>query len=324
MKITKENHLPTINQLEYMLSVEKEKHFGRAASECHISQPSLSAQIQKLEEELGVIIFDRSKKPIMVTEVGMAIIDQARFVLKEHRKITDLASQGAKTPQGEFNLAVIPTLAPYLIPLFVGEFSKKYPKVKLKINEYKTEDIIKKLINDELDAGLLVTPLSDERLIERHLFYEPFYIYVSTNHALSKKKIISEQDLDRNDLWLLEEGHCFRNQVLKVCSFEKKSNAFQNVEFASGNFETLKNLVRRNSGHTLLPQLAVLDLSQQEIETYIRRLKKPVPTREVSLVHGRSFLKEIIIEAMEDEILLNLPKGLRSLKRKDIEVIDIY
>lgn len=182
--------MPTITQLEYLLAVDNEKHFGRAAMDCHVSQPSLSTQIQKLEEELNVIIFDRSKKPIIATEVGLAIIEQARVVIHEHKKIHAIANQGSKEPRGKFDLAVIPTLAPYLIPLFVGEFSKNNPKVNLKINEYKTEDIVKLLINDEIDAGLLVTPLEDERIIERHLFYEPFHIYVSEDHYLSKKKIL--------------------------------------------------------------------------------------------------------------------------------------
>ncbi len=316
--------MPTITQLEYLIAVDKEKHFRRAAMECHISQPSLSNQIQKLEDELGVIIFDRSKKPIMATEVGLAVIAQAQITLNEHRKIIAIATEGGKEPRGIFNLAVIPTLAPYVIPLFVGEFSRKYPKVKLKIYEHKTEDIIKLLVNDEVDAGLLVTPLDDERIIERHLFYEPFYVYVSQDHALSKKKNISEEQLDISGLWILEEGHCFRNQVLKVCSLDKSTSVLPNVEFTSGNLETLKNLVKKNSGFTLLPELAALDLSNDENRKYLRKFKKPSPTREVSLVHSRSFLKENIIQALEDEVLKNLPRKIKSLKRQDIEIIDIY
>jgi LysR family hydrogen peroxide-inducible transcriptional activator len=313
----------SITQLEYIIAVDREKHFGKAAEACHVSQPSLSAQIQKMEEDLGVIIFDRSKKPIIATDVGLDIVAQAKLVLREHKKIAALATQGSREPKGEFILAVIPTLAPYLIPLFIGEFSRRFPKVHLKISEYKTEDIIKLLVNDEIDAGLLVTPLRDERILERHLFYEPFYAYVSNGHPLSKRQILTESDLDTENLWLLEEGHCFREQVLKVCSLDKSASVLPNVEFTSGNLETLKNLIKKNSGYTLLPELAVTELPADEYQQYIKKFKKPVPTREVSLVHSRSFLKETIIQALEEVILKNLPDKLRSLKRQNLDIVDI-
>lgn len=315
--------MSTITQLEYVLAVDKERHFGRAANACHVSQPSLSSQIQKLEEELGIVIFDRSKKPILVTEAGKEIIAQAKVIVREHARLESIADGTGHEPRGDFHLAVIPTLAPYLIPLFVAEFSKKYPKVYLKISEYKTEDIIKLLANDEIDAGILVTPLGDERIIERHLFFEPFYVYAATGHDLLKKKTLSEGELLSNDLWLLEEGHCFRDQVLKICSLEHRNRVLGNVEFSSGNLETLKNLVRRSSGYTLLPELAVLDLESDEVGRHIRKFKRPAPTREVSLVHSRFFLKETIINSMEEVILDALPKQIKSLKRKDIEVVGL-
>lgn len=316
--------MATITQLEYLKAVNSLGHFGRAAQECNVSQPTLSIQIQKLEEELDVIIFDRSKKPIIATEVGKDILSQVNLILKEHKKLYHLANLGSTEPKGDFHLAVIPTLAPSLIPLFVVEFSKKYPQVRLKINEYKTEDIIRMLVDDEIDAGLLVTPLEDSRLLERHLFFEPFYAYVSKQHGLNKKKQISESDLEVDGLWLLEEGHCFRNQVLKVCSQEKKNSVLNNVEFSSGNLETLKNLVKNNCGYTLLPELAVASLSTEEKTAYIRKFKKPAPTREVSLVYSRSFLKANIINSLEEVIIKSLPKKIKSLKRRDVEVIDIY
>ncbi|MCB0342250.1 MAG: LysR family transcriptional regulator [Bdellovibrionales bacterium] len=316
--------MPSITQLEYLLAVDRERHFGNAAKACHVSQPSLSAQIQKLEEELGVVVFDRSQKPILTTSVGQEIIDQAKKVIAEHRKLSDVAHEAGGEPRGPFHLAVIPTLAPYVLPLFLGEFASRYPKVKLKINEYKTDDIVRLLLEDEIDVGLLVTPLGDDRIIERHLFFEPFSVYASENHRLAKKKWVTEGDIEDHDLWLLEEGHCFREQVLKVCSLEPSHKVLKNVEFASGNLETLMNLIKKNVGYTLLPQLAVDQLSAQEIQAHVRRFKKPVPTREVSLVHSRSFLKENIIEAMESLILSQLPKSIKSLKRQEVEVVDIY
>jgi LysR family transcriptional regulator, hydrogen peroxide-inducible genes activator len=315
--------MSSITQLEYVLAVDRERHFGRAAESCHVSQPSLSSQVQKLEEELGVVIFDRSKKPILVTEAGKEIIAQAKIIVREHSKLESIADGTSHEPKGEFHLAVIPTLAPYLIPLFVAEFSKTYPKVYLKISEYKTEDIIKMLVNDEIDAGILVTPLEDERIIERHLFFEPFYAYAAESHEMLKKKSLTEGDMLTRDLWLLEEGHCFRDQVLKVCSLEHKNKVLNNVEFSSGNLETLKHLVKRSNGYTLLPELAVFELDEKEKMTHVRKFKKPAPTREVSIVHSRFFLKESIINSMEESILSSLPKEIRSLKRKDIEIIGI-
>lgn len=315
--------MATITQLEYLRTVDKVGHFGRAAKECNVSQPTLSIQIQKLEKELDVIIFDRTKKPIIATEVGREILVQVNLILKEHKKLYHLATLSSAELKGDFHLAVIPTLTAHLIPMFVVEFSKKYPKVNLKINEYKTEDIIKLLVDDEIDAGLLVTPLEDKRLLERHLFFEPFYAYISQEHSLSKKKQVSEADLNLDGLWLLEEGHCFREQVLTVCNKDNKKSVLNNVEFSSGNLETLKNLVKKNCSYTLLPELAVNNLPSQELSTYVRKFKKPAPTREVSLVYSRSFLKVGIINALEELIVKQLPSKIKSLKRRDIEVLDM-
>ena len=315
--------MPSITQLQYLVAVESEGHFGKAAELCNVSQPSLSTQIQKVEEELGVVIFDRSMKPILTTEVGKEILAQAHKVLREHRRVYDLAHQSSLEPRGDFHLAVIPTLAPYVIPLFIAEFSRRFPKVHLRINEYKTEDIIKLLLQDKLDAGLLVTPIGNERLIERHLFFEPFYAFVSSDHPLASRKFLAESDLSSDNLWLLEEGHCFRDQVLKICSLERKKSLLENIEFAGGNLETLKNIVKRGGGYTLLPELAVHDLAAEEKQLYIKRFKKPTPTREVSLIHSRSFLKEAIIEGLETIVLENLPRSIRSLKRQDVDIIEI-
>ena len=314
--------MPTITQLEYIIAVEEEKHFGRAAQRCHVSQPSLSTQIQKVEEELDLVIFDRSRKPVMVTEEGRSIVEQAKATLREHRKIFSLAQGSSVEPKGDFHLAIIPTLSPYLIPLFLQGFSEKFPDVSLKISELQTETIVKELKEDRLDAAILVTPLKDEHIIERHLFYEPFYAYISDKHHLLEKRELTHEDLLDQDLWLLEEGHCFRDQMLKVCSL-KQNRVLNNVEFASGSLETLRKLVKTSCGYTLLPELAVEDLGKREREKHLRPFKNPVPTREVSLVHSRSFLKERIITALESEIMADLPEKIRSLKRGDINVVEL-
>ena len=315
--------MSTLTQLEYLIAVDTERHFGKAAQVCHVSQPSLSAQIQKLEEELGVVVFDRSRKPILVTEAGRELVAQARVILREHRKLQAIADTKALEPKGSFELAVIPTLASYVIPLFIGDFGEQYPGVDLGVHEHKTDDIIKLLKNDELDAGLLVTPLNDESLIERHLYYEAFYCYLNPIHPLQEKREISERDLDCGDLWLLSEGHCFRNQMLRICASGQNQCVYPNIRFESGSLETLIKLVNTNSGFTLLPQMAVDGLTSEETARHIRPFAKPVPTREVSLVYNRSFLKETIINALETCIIDNLPGHIKSLKQKHVQVIDI-
>jgi LysR family hydrogen peroxide-inducible transcriptional activator len=314
--------VPTLTQLEYIMAVDKEKHFGRAAKHCHVSQPSLSAQVQKVEQELDIIIFDRSKKPVMVTEKGEKIINQARVIINEHKKLFDISKFGQEI-SGNFHLGVIPTLSSYIIPLFIESFSKKYPKVNLTISEYKTEDIIKKLEDDSLDGGLLITPLKNNQIIERSLFFEPFYAFVSKDHPLQKKSSLKEKDLTENSIWLLNEGHCFRNQVLNLCGIPNQNKVLNNVNFESGNLETLKNLIRKGNGYTLLPHLATLNLSIKEQNNNIIPFQKPIPTREVSLVHSRSFLKEEIINALTEEIIDQIPEGIRSLKSKNLNIVDI-
>lgn len=312
----------TITQLEYVLAVDKFRHFGKAAKACSVTQPTLSMQLQKAEDEIGIIIFDRSKNPILPTDEGEQIIKQARVVLREYKKIFAIIDAGKDEVRGDFRLGVIPTLSPYVIPLFAGAFVKKYPHVNLTIEEFKTEDIIELLSRDEIDAGLLVTPLQGESFIERTLFLEPFSVFASANHPLLKKSKIKDKDLDTRDVWLLNEGHCFRQQVLNLCKISKDIGQHDNLKFESGNLETLKNMVINNSGYTLLPHLAVLNLSEEELE-HVRDFQTPVPTREVSLVHNRIFLKEKIISALEASIIENLPDSLASLKKKNLEIISI-
>jgi LysR family hydrogen peroxide-inducible transcriptional activator len=314
--------MASFTQLEYVLAVDRLKNFSRAAKECNVSQPSLSAQIQKVEDQLGIVIFDRSKKPVLTTLKGAEVIAQAKIVLREYQKILDVKNDDGVL-KGKFHLGVIPSLSSYILPLFIESFSKKYSEVELIISEYKTEDIVKGLYDDNLDAGLLVTPLYDNKLVERTLFYERFLAFTSKNHPLNLKKILTEKDMDPESIWLLEEGHCFRNQVIKICSLDKKNNVLENVKFASGNLETLINLIRKGAGYTLLPELATLNLHQSEIKNNLKSFKNPVPTREVSLVHSRSFLKQDIIEALEENIISNLPLNIKSLKRRNVEIVNI-
>jgi len=313
----------TLTQLEYILAVNKFRHFGKAARSCFVTQPTLSMQLQKLEDELGVVIFDRSKSPILATFEGERIIDQARIVIREEKRLLDLVQQSKDELAGEFRLAVIPTLSTYILPLFLQEFVNKHPKLNLIIEESKTEEIVGMLAEDEIDAGLLVTPLNDNSLIERVLFYEPFYLFVAPEHPLAKRKKVREDDLDLKEIWLLNKGNCFRDQILNICSESKNDEEVGgNIRFESGNLETLKNMVLTSSGYTVLPHLAVSQLSTQR-RRLIREFHPPVPTREVSLVYARSVLKERAIDALEETILERLPRALEAIDPRDVEVVEI-
>jgi LysR family hydrogen peroxide-inducible transcriptional activator len=313
----------TLTQLEYVLAVNKYRHFGKAAKACFVTQPTLSMQIQKLEDELEVILFDRSKSPILPTAEGELIIEQAKTVVREHKRIFDLVQRARDELAGDFRLAVIPTLSTYILPLFLRSFVESYPNVNLIIDECKTEEIVALLAADEIDVGLLVTPLHDPSLIERVLCYEPFYLFVAPDHALCKKKKIAQDDLRLPEIWLLNKGNCFRDQVLNICSeSEEEAVVRENIRFASGNLETLKNMVLTSSGYTILPHLAVGQLPEQ-LRKLVREFRPPVPTREVSLVYGRRVLRQRMIDALEEEILRALPAELRAIDRRDVEIVEI-
>jgi LysR family hydrogen peroxide-inducible transcriptional activator len=313
----------TLTQLEYVLAVSRYRHFGKAARSCFVTQPTLSMQVQKLEDELGITIFDRSKSPVLLTSEGDLIIEQAKVVVREQRRILDIVQKARDELGGDFRLAVIPTLSTYILPLFLNGFARKYPNVNLIIDECRTEEIIQLLAADEIDAGLLVTPLHEPSLVERVLCYEPFYLFVGPGHPLEKKTKVNQDDLDLNEIWLLNKGNCFRDQVLNICAERGNGDELrENIRFESGNLETLKNMVLTSSGYTILPHLAVSQLSAQR-KKLIREFQAPVPTREISLVYGRSVLRERVIDALEGEILQSLPGDLRKLDRRDVEVVEI-
>jgi len=312
--------MPTLTQLEYIVTVERLKHFGNAARACHVSQPSLSMQIMKVEDEVGIKIFDRLKKPVLATEKGRRFIEQAKTILREHKKLLDLAKSDAAQLSGDFRLAIIPTLTPYLLPLFIEDFSLKCPNVRLKVDELKTEVIIRELNEDALDAAILATPLNETGIRERPLFYEPFSLYVNGTHALARAKRIREKELDGSDMWLLQDGHCLRNQVVKVCSIKREKGVFKNVHFEGGNLETLRYLIRTSRGCTLMPRLFLNTLSESEKREFVREFEHPAPHREVSLVYRRDQWKSDILDAIERSVLARIPNDL---PRKKIHVIGI-
>lgn len=297
----------TIQQLEYILAVDKFRHFGHAAGACFVTQPTLSAQVGKLERELGVLIFDRSKMPVIPTEAGVQIIDHAKRVVSESKGIYEIIAQLKGEIGGMIKIGIIPTLAPYLLHLFIGEFLEKYPKVQLQVEEMTTDGVIKRLKNDELDMGIVVTPLEEQGILERPMFYEKFYAYLSKGHPLLQKENIAAHELLESDLWVLQQGHCFREQVLNFC--DKRKLQRKNFNYESGSLEGLKNMVNRYKGVTLLPELATLNLNEEE-KSRLRPFSGTPPTREVSIILTRSFLKKKLVELLNQEILASIPKAM--------------
>ena len=315
--------MPSLVQLEYIVAVEKNRHFGKAADQCHVTQPTLSMQIQKAEDEIGFPLFDRIKKPTVPTAKGLKFIHQAKILLREHHKLMDLSRLQSEETSGELRLGVIPTIAPYILPLIIEAFSKDYPAIQLYIDELKTDSIIQQLNEDTLDMGLLATPLHEAGLRERPIYYEPFYLYVAKNHPLNARKRIKESDLSGEDMWLLEDGHCFRNQIVRYCSIKKREGVFPNVQFEGGNIDTLRYLIRKSQGYTFVPALFVETLTEAEKRDYVREFEKPVPTREVSLVYRRDQWKSDLMQALQDTIIKKLPPGLTAYDPKRQEVLGV-
>jgi LysR family transcriptional regulator, hydrogen peroxide-inducible genes activator len=307
----------TIIQLEYLVAVDSFRHFAKAAEHCCVTQPTLSMQIQKLEEELGIKVFDRSKQPVVPTEIGQKVIAQARQTLKESLKIIEIVEEQKGSLSGELRLGIIPTLAPYLLPLFVNNFIQKYPSIHLKITELTTENLIQKLKNDAIDVGIAVTPLHDEALIEDPIFYEEFVAFVSENESAYQKEYILSEDLDINHLWLLEEGHCFRSQMLKICELRKQSAQNRNFEYQVGSIETLRRMVEVSGGITILPELSVKNFNEKQCKS-LRYFKKPAPVREVSLITYRHFIKRGLIDALKMEIGSSIPQKMKKISENEI------
>lgn len=302
-----------LQQLEYIIAVDNYRHFSTAAEKCFVTQPTLSMMIQKLEEELDVKIFDRSKQPVIPTEIGKNIIQQARLILNETNTLREIVTSQRETIEGELRIAVIPTLAPYLMPLFVKPMAEQYPSVKLYISEMTTENIILRLKQSTIDVGIMATPTNDKDLFENPLFFEEFVVYAAQNESILSKRYLIANDIDVNRLVLLEEGHCMRSQVINLCELRHTTNMINNVFYEAGSIETLKNMIEVHSGVTILPELAVTNMDEEQLQL-VRFFKSPAPVREISLVTHRAFVKKRLIEALKTVILEYLPPNLKKNK----------
>ncbi len=290
----------TITQLKYVLAVAEHKNFTLAAEKCFVTQPTLSMQIQKIEEELDVQIFDRTKKPIQLTEIGQKIVNQSKNIVNEAERIQDIVDQQKGFIGGEFRLGIIPTIMPTLLPMFLNNFIKKYPKVKLIIEELNTNDIIEKLKNGHLDAAIAATPLEEEKIKEIVLYFEPFVAYIPENNQAYNKKEIGIEDLNIDEILLLQDGHCFRDGILNLCKNQNQSEK-NHFQLESGSFETLIKLADEGLGITLLPYLHTLNLSEKD-QQKLRHFAEPKPAREVSLIFPKNELKIHIIDALRNTI----------------------
>ena len=305
----------TLTQLSYIVAVDKYRHFATAAQKIYITQPTLSMQIQKLEDELGVLIFDRSKTPVIPTAIGEKIIDQAKVILSGSKHIEDIASQSEDNISGTFKVGIIPTVAPYLVPLFLKPFTEKYPNVKLVFEEALTSEVLDGLNDDRLDVGIIATT-PDQHFYEKELFLEPFLGYVSPTHKFASKGKLDVEDLYSEDLWLLNEGHCFRDQTIKLCKKTNSKVRENTINFESGNLETLKRLVEQDFGITLMPYLSMEDHDTRCANGVVKEFNDPVPARKIRLVYSREFLKEHLISALSEVVMESIPETLKTSKEE--------
>lgn len=300
-----------IQQLEYIIAVDNYRHFSKAAEASFVTQPTLSMMIQKLEEELGTKIFDRSQLPVQPTEIGRRIIDQARVAVAQVNQIKEIINEEKGIVKGTFRLGIIPTVAPYLLPKLMQVHSNNRYDIRIAIQELTTEQILKSLSNDSLDGAVLATPLKEDFIAEYPLYYEQFFAYVSPlETALYAKTSLEENDLNTVKLWMLDEVHCFRTQILHLCNMKKKRNNANIFSYEAGSIDTLINIVDKNEGVTVIPEMALSNLSEKQMKN-VRQFKNSTPVREISLITRKDFLRERLINIIIDEIKSAVPNSLK-------------
>jgi len=306
----------TLQQLEYIVALDEHRHYVTAAEHCFISQPNLTMQVKKLEEEIGVRIFDRDKKPLQPTDIGQQIILRARQILRETNQLKEFVNHEKETLEGDITIGIIPTLAPYLLPRFLPDYSKNNPKIHLKLQELQTAQIIFQLQNGMIDIGIIVTPINESAIREIPLFYEPFLLYLPRHHRFLEQKLMLTEDLDPSEVLVLDEGHCFRDQALSICK-QAKYDSNLGFDYQSGSIEGLKALVKKGVGYTLVPELSVI---HELNSVHVRRFSEPEPVREVSLVVHNSFIKESLIQSLKSAIQKHVPE---KFLKKSNSVVDI-
>ena len=302
----------TLQQLEYILAVDRYRHFGRAAEACNVTQPTLSAMIGKLEEELNAKLFDRNRQPICPTPVGEQVLRQAKEVLAQADSIKDIVEEEKHSLNGTFRVGILPTIAPYLLPRFFPQLMKKYPALDIRVREMKTHEIKEALLQGDIDAGILANIEGLEEYSQLHLFYEKYEGYVSREDALFAKETLRTSDVaSSRDLWLLDEGHCFRDQMVRFC--QMKSSQTSQLAYNLGSMETFMRMVESGKGITFIPELAVMQLGSEQKEL-VRPFAIPVPTRQLLLITNRNFIRQTLLDVIVKEIQASVPKEMLKLK----------
>lgn len=305
-----------IQQLEYIIAVDNFRHFAKAAEASFVTQPTLSMMIQKLEDELGVKIFDRSQLPVHPTPIGTQIIDQARVIVAQIKQVKDIVQEEKGSISGSLKVGIIPTIAPYLLPRLIQRHGGSGLDIELIIEEATTDQIIEKLSSGAIDVGIAATPIGNDRLQEYPVYYEKFFAYVSPGEtSLYAKTELGEDDLNINRLWLLNEVHCFRSQILKLCNMRRKRNIHTLLSYEAGSIATLVNIVDQNSGLTVIPEMALDHLTEEQIKN-VRPFKGNVPVREVGLVTRKEFLRESMLNLLLDEVKNSVPAHFLSADMK--------
>lgn len=297
----------TLQQLEYVMAVYRLRHFAKAADYCNVTQPTLSSMIQKLEDELGVRIFDRKRQPILPTKAGMKVIEQAWKVLLRARKLQQMVEEEKQTLAGTFYIGVLPTIAPYLIPRFFPQLMKEFPEMDVRIREMKTEDMKRAIRHGDLDAGILARVEGWEDMECHTLYYEQFYAYVAEGEPLYVKDYVRPADLSGEYLWLLDEGHCFRDQLVKFCQL--KAAAKSKLSYRLGSIETFMRIVEQGKGVTFIPQLAIPQLSGEQ-QRLVRPFAHPVPTREIVMAVSPGFVRHRMLQTVLERIRECLPEDM--------------
>ncbi|MCC6727612.1 MAG: LysR family transcriptional regulator [Saprospiraceae bacterium] len=310
-----------LQQLDYIIAIERERHFAKAAEKCFVTQATLSMMVKKLEDELGVQLFDRSQQPVKPTREGVEIIELAKKIVTQTKFIKDYARELKEEVSGELRLVIIPTIAPYLLPLFLKPLQQQFPHLKVHIRELISEDVLTALKRGDADVGILATPLNEREIREHPLFYEEFFPYASESEILPKKKYLLPNDINPNHLWLLEEGHCLRDQLVNFCSLKKTDAENSLLRYEVGSIATLINMVDSNEGITILPKLATERLTPEQ-QAKLRVFAAPKPAREVSLITVQDFPRKKLLQHLK-EIILEAVKGRVITDKKGLNVLDM-
>lgn len=305
-----------IQQLEYIIAVDRLKNFTKAAEYCNVTQATLSAMVKKLEQELEIVIFDRKKNPTETTEIGIETIENAKKVVLHSQLLKDNAKKSIGKIEGRIRIGIIPTIANSLLPKILKPILKNFPNLKLDISEQTTNSITKQLKEGQLDMGIVATPLHDTEIEDIVLFYETLMVYGDIDPV---QNYILPDEIRNHKIWLLEEGHCLREQFIKLCSLKKKEKMVENLKLEASSFDTLLNMIDEFGGLTLIPELYYNTLSRER-KKQVSFFNAPIPVREMSIIYHRPYAKIRTIEALSNIIQTTINKDLISNKYKKSEL----